>query len=110
MDALVVEQYGYLLAVLVGALAAGSVLVLILNGRAAATRAGADEAAVARPRNLPNVMMLLVALAVGAGILLLLPAAMVLRYFPHWRVGALLMGAAVILGAPLLYAWRARPR
>ena len=54
-------------------------------------------------------MMLLTALAVGAGVLLLIPAGMILRYFPHWQVAAMLIVAALLLTVPLVYAWRTRP-
>lgn len=58
---------------------------------------------------LPTFMMVLVALAAIAGLLLLLPAGMIVHYFPGWRV-TLLLGAAVLLTVvPIAYAWRTRP-
>lgn len=58
---------------------------------------------------LPTFMMLLVALAVGAGILLVVPAGMILHYFPSLRVGLLLAAAVLLLAVPIVYAWRTRP-
>jgi hypothetical protein len=58
---------------------------------------------------LPAFMMVLAALAIVAGVLLLIPAGMILRYFPSWRVAAMLIAAVVLLGVPLVYAWRTRP-
>ncbi len=53
-------------------------------------------------------MLLLAAVALGFGVLLLLPAMMILRYFPHWQVVSILIAAAVILLIPMGYLWRAR--
>jgi hypothetical protein len=58
---------------------------------------------------LPTFMMVLVALAAITGILLLLPAGMIIHYFPHWRVMALLGVAMLLLAVPIVYAWRTRP-
>ncbi len=53
-------------------------------------------------------MLLLAAVALGFGVLLLLSAMMILRYFPHWQVVSILIAAAVILLIPMGYLWRAR--
>ena len=109
MNALVVQQYHWLLT----ALAVG-MLVALASGVALARREVPDGPAEAAPEDaarrqvLPHVMLLLVALAVATGILVLLPAAMILRYIAGYRVLALLLAAVAIITAPLLYAWRAR--
>ena len=53
-------------------------------------------------------MLILAAVALGFGVLLLLPAVMILRYFPAWHVVTLLVAAVVLLLLPFGYAWRAR--
>lgn len=55
------------------------------------------------------VMPLLVAATVMAGLLLLLPVAIIIRFFPGGPVAVLVTGAVLLLLAPLLYAWRSRP-
>ena len=111
MDALAVERYRYLLA----ALGAGLVLALVLFAllsRRAPTPVSSDASTTdtsSRPAVLPHVMLMLVALAVGAGVILLLPPVVILRYFPGWQVTVLVLTAVALLGAPLLYAWRSRP-
>lgn len=54
-------------------------------------------------------MLALVALAAGAGLALIIPAAMIVRYFPTWQVLVLLVAAVALIAAPLGYAWRTRP-
>jgi hypothetical protein len=102
------NQYVYLLIVLAGAVAVAAVLAGLLS-RARPRDPAPDHRDPGSAGLLPAFMMLLTGLAVGAGLLLLIPAGMIIRYFPHWQVAALLCGAVVLLALPLAYAWRTRP-
>ena len=110
MNALVVQQFHWILAALAAgmlfALAGG---LLLARGGTARDQAGDQSDASTRHQVLPHVMLLLVALAVVAGVLLLLPAAMILRYIAGLPVLGLLLAAVALIAAPLVYAWRARP-
>ena len=111
MNALVVQQFHWILAALAAgmlfALAGG---LLLARGGPARDQAGDDRSdASARHQVLPHVMLLLVALAVAAGVLLLLPAALILRYIAGLPVLGLLLAAVALITAALVYAWRARP-
>ena len=53
-------------------------------------------------------MLLFAAAALGFGVLLLLPAMMILRYFPSWQVTSILIVGLVCLVIPFGYLWRAR--
>jgi hypothetical protein len=110
MDALAVERYRYLLAALGAGLVLALVLFALLARRPPASPPveSAPELG-ARPQVLPHVMLMLVALAVGAGVIVLLPPIVILRYFPGWQVTVLVLAAVALLGAPVLYAWRSRP-
>jgi hypothetical protein len=109
MDALATLQYLPIMVVFAAALAAA------LVGGAILARLGSlrpppkpDAPAPGGAPVLPNVMLLLAGLSLGVGLLLLLPAMMILRYFPSWQVDAILIVGAAILAAPALYLWRAR--
>jgi len=109
MDAVVIAQYRYLLAAL-----AGGALLGLVAALGAGRRGGPPEATGPAPESqlrqiLPHLMLLLVAVAAGTGFLLLLPAVTILRFFPGLPVTVLVLFAVALLGAPLLYAWRARP-
>ena len=58
---------------------------------------------------LPWVMLLMVAVTTFAGLLLLFPVAMIIRFFPGGPLAVLVTGAVLLLLAPLLLAWRSRP-
>src|SRR5436853_7802409 len=101
MDALTTLQYRYLLVALGIAVATGAIAYALLGARRSADT---DKGELSSDgESLAHIMLLLVAFAVGAGIMLLLPAAVILRYFPHWQVGAMLALALVILAAPLAF-------
>ncbi len=111
MDAALLQQYRYLLALIGAGLLVG-LFAAALAGRASAGSpaepASADpESAGPAPTSLA--MLLLVALAAGAGALLLLPAVLIIPFFGTWQVRIALLTAAAFLAAPLLYAWRTRP-
>ena len=111
MDAAVVHQYRFLLALLAGGLVLATLVAFALSRGASRPaeppRLSADAAA--RRHLLPHVMLMLVALAVSTGVMLLLPAAMIIRFFYDLRVVAAALACLAVLGAPLVYAWRARP-
>lgn len=111
MDALAVERYRYLLTALGAGLMVALVLFALLSRRPPAAELAEDPSADAGARRqvLPHVMLMLVALASGAGVMILLAPAMILRYFPGWQVSALVLAAVAMLAAPLVYAWRSRP-
>ena len=103
MDALVALQYRYLLAVLAGAVVVGIIAARLYR------RPDVAEAEPPAGEGVPEPMLaILVALALVTVVLLVLPALMILRYFPHWRVAALAIAALLMVLPPLAYAWRAR--
>jgi hypothetical protein len=61
------------------------------------------------PSAISYAMLLLVAMASGVGVLILVPALVVLPFYGAWKVVALVLGAGAFVAAPLLYAWRTRP-
>ena len=67
------------------------------------------DASAGAKQVLPPVMLMLVAMVVIAGMVLLLPVAMVIRFFPGGPVAVLVLSAVLLLSWPLLYAWRSRP-
>jgi hypothetical protein len=111
MDAAVVEQYRYLVAVIAAGLLFG-LIVTTLADRAATGLFSADAAAPppsGAPPTIPHAMLALVALAIGAGSLLLLPVLLVVRFYGTWQVLVAVLTGLALLAAPLLYAWRTRP-
>lgn len=109
MDALAALQYLPMLLVAFGALVAAFAIALLLPGKSTPDpQLPQSPPSPSSPPTLPNVMLLFAAVALGFGVLLLLPAMMILQYFPHWQVVSLLIAAAVILLIPFGYLWRAR--
>jgi hypothetical protein len=102
------NQYIYFLIVLAGAVVFAALLAGLLS-RARPREVVPDHRESGSPGLLPAFMMLLAGLAAVTGLLLLIPAGMIIHYFPHWQVVAILCGAVVLLALPLAYAWRTRP-
>jgi len=111
MDAFAVERYRYLLAAIGIAMLVATIAGAWLARRPAPAELADDDPALSASRItiLPHIMLLLVATAAGTGLVLLLPAAFILRFFPGWPVAILVIAALTLLTAPLVYAWRARP-
>ncbi len=111
MDATLLQRYGIVLALIGAGLVAGATAVA-LAGRGGAPPPEADvEATPGAPVTPPAslALLLLVALAGAAGILVLLPAALVVRFYGTWQVLVAVLTALAWLAAPLVYAWRVRP-
>ena len=109
MDASAVERYRYLLAAFAAALVLGLLAAVYLSRRSAPLARGAEPSRPGTTQLLPPVMLMLVALVVGAGMVLLLPVAMIVRFFAGGPVAVLVLGAVLLMSWPLLYAWRSRP-
>ncbi len=102
MDAATLAQYRYVIALLLGGVAALAVFLVVWRAPAPA------EPEVVHGDPATWLLWCLAGLAVGAAIVLLLPATITLRFFQSRRVAAAVIVFVLLAAAPVLAAWRQR--